>query len=88
MPNPFTVGLVQATAASRDIASNVAQAIAGVRTAHAQGAQVICLQELFSAPYFCKSLKMEWFDLAVRTLLPIREKSPENATAQRFLRNS
>ncbi|MFN8582624.1 MAG: agmatine deiminase family protein [Gemmatimonadaceae bacterium] len=24
----------------------------------------MCLQELFNAPYFCKSLKMEWFDIA------------------------
>ena len=64
MPNTFSAGLVQATAASGDVATNVAQAVAGVRAAHARGAQVICLQELFNAPYFCKSLKLEWFDLA------------------------
>ena len=64
MPNTFTVGLVQETAGSPDIAANVARAVAGVRAAHARGAQVICLQDLFNAPYFCKSLKMEWFDLA------------------------
>lgn len=65
MPNaPFTVGLVQEIAGSRDIDENVARAIAGVRSAHARGAQVICLQELFNAPYFCKSLDINWFDLA------------------------
>ncbi|HMN08136.1 MAG TPA: carbon-nitrogen hydrolase [Gemmatimonadaceae bacterium] len=65
MPNaPFTVGLVQETAGSRDVEENVARAIAGVRSAHARGAQVICLQELFNAPYFCKSLDIDWFDLA------------------------
>lgn len=65
MPNaPFTVGLVQETAGSRDVEENVASAIAGVRSAHARGAQVICLQELFNAPYFCKSLDIDWFDLA------------------------
>ncbi|MCC6928003.1 MAG: carbon-nitrogen hydrolase [Gemmatimonadaceae bacterium] len=65
MPNaPFTVGLVQEVAGSRTIEDNVARAIAGVRSAHARGAQVICLQELFNAPYFCKSLDINWFDLA------------------------
>ena len=64
MPNAFTVGLVQETAGSRDIADNVARAVTRIREAHARGAQVICLQELFNAPYFCKTLRMEWFDLA------------------------
>jgi len=65
MPNaPFTVGLVQEIAGSRDIEENVARAIAGVRRAHERGAQIICLQELFNAPYFCKSLDIGWFDLA------------------------
>jgi len=65
MPNaPFTVGLVQEVAGSRTIEENVVRAIAGVRAAHARGANVICLQELFNAPYFCKSLDINWFDLA------------------------
>ena len=61
---PFTVGLVQEFAGSRDIEENVARAITGVRRAHELGAQIICLQELFNAPYFCKSLDINWFDLA------------------------
>ena len=65
MPNaPFTVGLVQEFAGSRDIAANLERAIVGVRRAHERGAQIICLQELFNAPYFCKSLDINWFDLA------------------------
>ena len=65
MPNaPFTVGLVQEFAGSRDIAANLERAIVGVRRAHGRGAQIICLQELFNAPYFCKSLDINWFDLA------------------------
>jgi len=67
MPNasqPFTVGLVQECAGSTDIEENVLRAIDGVRRAHARGAQVICLQELFNAPYFCKSLDIDWFNLA------------------------
>jgi N-carbamoylputrescine amidase len=35
-----------------------------VRVAAARGAQVICLQELFNAPYFCKSLRADRFDIA------------------------
>ena len=65
MPNaPFTVGLVQEFAGSRDTAANLERAIVGVRRAHERGAQIICLQELFNAPYFCKSLDINWFGLA------------------------
>jgi N-carbamoylputrescine amidase len=38
--------------------------IVRVREAAALGAQIICLKELFNAPYFCKSQKCERFDLA------------------------
>ncbi len=50
-----TVGLVQDTAAD-DLDTNLAHAVTRVREAAAQGAQIICLQELFHAPYFCKVL--------------------------------
>lgn len=64
MPKPpFVVGVIQETAGS-DRAANLERQVARIREAHAQGAQVVCLQELFNAPYFCKSLKMEWFDIA------------------------
>ena len=58
-----TVGLIQDTA-SADLAANVQRAIAQVRIAAARGAQIICLQELFNAPYFCKSLRLDRFDIA------------------------
>ena len=35
-----------------------------MREAAARGAQIICLKELFNAPYFCKSQKCERFDIA------------------------
>ena len=35
-----------------------------VRDAAVRGAQIICLKELFNAPYFCKSQQVERFDLA------------------------
>jgi N-carbamoylputrescine amidase len=60
---PFSVGVIQETG-TPEIAANVERQIARIRDAHARGAQIVCLQELFNAPYFCKSLDMSWFDLA------------------------
>src|SRR5215203_2850429 len=60
---PFTVGLIQ-EAVSPDVATNVNDAITKIRQAHAQGAQIICLQELFNCQYFCKAQKGERFELA------------------------
>ena len=63
MSKPFTVGLVQ-EAISDDISRNVERAEQRVREAAKKGAQIVCLQELFNAPYFCKSQKHERFDIA------------------------
>jgi N-carbamoylputrescine amidase len=60
---PFTVGLIQ-DVAGEDRSENLTRAVARVREATKRGAQVICLQELFGAPYFCKSQRAERFDLA------------------------
>jgi N-carbamoylputrescine amidase len=60
---PFTVGLVQ-DAAGSDRAANLASSVTAIREAHRRGAQVICLKELFNAPYFCKSLRVEHFSIA------------------------
>ena len=43
---------------------NVSRAIAHVRDAAAQGAQVILLPELFENLYFCQVEREEYFDLA------------------------
>ncbi len=59
----FTVGLIQ-EAVTADVKHNVERAIERVRDAARRGANVVCLQELFNAPYFCKSQKAERFDLA------------------------
>ncbi len=57
------VGLVQmADQGTRE--RNVARAIAGLREAAEQGAQLVCLQELFAGPYFCQREDPEAFDLA------------------------
>ena len=60
---PFTIGLIQ-QAVREDKAATVAAAEQAVRDAAARGARIICLQELFDAPYFCKVTDAERFDLA------------------------
>jgi N-carbamoylputrescine amidase len=60
---PFTIGLIQETA-SDDRGKNVERAVERVREAAARGARIICLQELFNAPYFCKSQRTDRFDIA------------------------
>src|SRR5262245_66157991 len=60
---PFTIGIIQ-DHATADGAANLARAERLVRDAAKQGAQIICLKELFNAPYFCKSQQAERFDLA------------------------
>jgi N-carbamoylputrescine amidase len=60
---PFTIGLIQESA-SDDRAVNVQNAIKRVREAAERGARIICLQELFNAPYFCKAQRTDRFDLA------------------------
>jgi N-carbamoylputrescine amidase len=60
---PFTVGIIQDNASS-DHAATVEASVARVREAARRGAQIICLKELFDAPYFAKSQKAERFDIA------------------------
>src|SRR6266576_5365330 len=59
----FTVGIIQ-EAVDDVVEKNVARAESRIREAAEKGAQIVCLQELFNAPYFCKSQKHERFDLA------------------------
>lgn len=49
----FRVGIAQ-FACSTDVEANLAKAIEKIREAAAQGAQVVCLQELFRSQYFCR----------------------------------
>jgi N-carbamoylputrescine amidase len=67
MPGPTTkklrVALVQMTCAP-DPAANVEKAIGRVREAARQGAQIVCLSELFFAQYFCQREDHALFDLA------------------------
>ncbi|MFN8292318.1 MAG: carbon-nitrogen hydrolase [Chitinophagales bacterium] len=57
------VGLVQMSCTA-DVKANVEKAINGVRETAAQGAQIVCLQELFTSLYFCDVEDYENFKLA------------------------
>src|SRR5580658_5429046 len=57
------VGLVQMTCTA-DKAANLQKAMEKVREAAAKGAQIVCLQELFTSLYFCDVEDYENFKLA------------------------
>ncbi len=57
------VALVQMSC-STDKQANVEKAIQKTHEAAAQGAQIVCLQELFASQYFCQSEDHVQFDLA------------------------
>src|SRR6478736_3541824 len=61
--SPFTVGIIQDSASANPVATLDATVVR-IREAAARGAQIVCLKELFNAPYFCKSQKCERFDIA------------------------
>jgi N-carbamoylputrescine amidase len=57
------VGLVQMSC-SGDAKSNMDKAITGIKDAAAKGANIVCLQELFTSLYFCDVEDYENFKLA------------------------
>jgi len=59
----FTVGIIQ-DAAPVDVREAVDSTVPRIREAAARGAQIVCLKELFNAPYFCKSQSSDRFDIA------------------------
>ncbi len=62
-PDKFRVGLIQMSA-TPDPEQNLQRAIDRVRQAAAQGAQIVCLPELFQTQYFCQREDHALFDLA------------------------
>lgn len=78
MTTPFTVGLIQESVTA-DTAANLENAVTCVREAAARGAQIVCLQELFNAPYFCKAEKSERFDIAEQIPGPTVKRMQELA---------
>lgn len=59
----LNIGLVQMSC-SADGKANLEKAIAGIREAAVKGAQIVCLQELFTSLYFCDVEDYENFKLA------------------------
>lgn len=48
----------------KDADAMVKKAVASVRQAAAEGARVVCLQELFNGPYFCQAEDKRCYDFA------------------------
>lgn len=57
------VGMVQMTCTNNK-QENLNKAIEQVKVAAAKGAQIVCLQELFTSLYFCDVEDYDNFDLA------------------------
>ena len=57
------VGIVQMSCTS-DKQANLQKAIDNIKQAAAKGAQIVCLQELFTSLYFCDEEKYDNFNLA------------------------
>jgi N-carbamoylputrescine amidase len=62
-PNSIILGLVQMRC-GLDPEVNMARAIAAIRQAAEDGAQIVCLPELFRSQYFCQREDPSFFDLA------------------------
>ncbi|MGE3804142.1 MAG: carbon-nitrogen hydrolase [Gemmataceae bacterium] len=72
-PDQVTLGLVQMRC-STDIQENLDKAVARIRQAAEAGAQIVCLQELFRAQYFCQREDPALFDLAESIPGPTSER--------------
>ena len=69
MPRYVKAGLIQATNAfSTDESldtiweANVAKHVAQIEKAAQEGVQVLCMQEIFTGPYFCAEQTTRWYD--------------------------
>src|SRR5438045_4800833 len=74
-------GLIQASnAAPTDapikeiIRLNVEKHLAMIEDAAKQGVQILCMQEVFTTPYFCAEQEVRWYDAV--------EKIPEGPTTK------
>mgnify|MGYP000908386465 CR=1 FL=1 len=62
-PRMVRIGLIQGREQGSQ-AEDLAYTIERIREAAAEGAQVICTQEMFNTPYFCRTQDPDLFDLA------------------------
>jgi N-carbamoylputrescine amidase len=63
--NNVRIGLVQ-MASGGDLNANLKKALTQTKLAAAEGARIVCLQELYRSPYFCRTQDTRNFDLAER----------------------
>ncbi len=61
--NSFTLGLLQMRCEA-DPSVNLERAVTAIHRAARNGAEIICLQELFQSPYFCQQHDPALFELA------------------------
>lgn len=73
MSKKVNIGLVQMSC-SADVEANVQKAISGIREAAQKGAQIVCLQELFTSLYFCDVEDHHNFSLAESIPGPTTER--------------
>ncbi|MEI6338078.1 MAG: carbon-nitrogen hydrolase [Verrucomicrobiota bacterium] len=73
MAKKVKIGLVQ-NRCSTDREENIAAAVRGIREAAGRGAQIICLQELFTAVYFCQVEAHKYFESGESIPGPTTEK--------------
>src|SRR5213080_2147763 len=81
MPRTVKCGLIQAKNAAPTDASieeikqkNIEKHLAMIEDAAKQGAQILCMQEIFTTPYFCAEQQTRWYDAV--------EKIPEGPTTK------
>lgn len=67
------IGLVQSSC-SNNIDNNIEKAIEGIRKAASEGAQIVCLQELFTSLYFCDVENYDNFKIAETIPGPTTDK--------------
>jgi N-carbamoylputrescine amidase len=63
MSNKVKIGLIQMSCTS-DRSANINKALEGIRKTAKKGAQIVCLQELFTTLYFCEKEDQANFDFA------------------------
>jgi N-carbamoylputrescine amidase len=84
MSDTFTIAAVQMKIAP-DRDTNLAKAEAAITDAAKQGAQVVCLPELFTGYYFCQKEDAALFDLAEPIPGPSEERLAKAAKANKIV---
>ena len=81
MPRIVKCGLIQTSMAcavteplEKIRQANLDKTVAYIEQAAKQGVQIICMQEIFTAPYFCAEQSARWFDSV--------EKVPDGPTVK------